>query len=236
VSDKILDNKKQKLNIWLTAWIVAAVFILTNLPTPLYPYWQDLIHFNESGTTVIFAAYIIGLIITLSIAGQLSVIFGHKSMLIFAIIMALMACILFGFAQTIFLLILARILTSISSGIALSVGMAAVMLQGRQNYNLLASLAASVAMIIGADSGPLLSGLTMEIVENPVLPIFALEFILLCSTFPVILKLTTNSKEQTKEGWKLKLPSIPKKICFRLIFWDCNLCTRHHFYFFYVIS
>ncbi|WP_340555731.1 hypothetical protein [Tetragenococcus halophilus] len=59
VLDKVLDSRKQKLNIWLTAWIVAAVFILTNLPTPLYPYWQDLIHFHESGTTVIFAASLV---------------------------------------------------------------------------------------------------------------------------------------------------------------------------------
>ncbi len=211
MSNTYLNNRKQKINIWLTAWIVTAVFILSNLPTPLYPYWQNLIQFQESDITIIFAAYIIGLILTLLIAGQLSVVWGHKPLLIFAIIMALIACLLFGFTQSIPLLILSRFISGISIGIIVSVGMSAVMLQGGKNYNRLASLAASVAMVIGAGSGPLLSGFMLEILREPVLPIFALEFLILCTTFPIILKLPSKNKDQVKEKEKLKLPAIPKK-------------------------
>lgn len=205
------NERKQKTNIWLTAWIVTAVFTLSNLPTPLYPYWQHLIQFQESDITLIFAAYIIGLILTLLIAGQLSVIWGHKPLLLFAIVMALAACLLFGFARSIPVLILSRFISGISIGIIVSVGMSAVMLQGGKNNNRLASLAASVAMVIGAGSGPLLSGFLLELLAEPVLPIFALEFLILCTTFPIILKLPSKRRDSIKSKWTVQLPSIPKK-------------------------
>jgi MFS family permease len=184
--------------------------MLSNLPTPLYTYWQQSIGFGESKITIIFVSYIVGLILALLIAGQLSVVYGHKPMLIIAIITALSACLLFGVASSVFILIISRFLSGLAIGIIVSVGMSAVMLQGIGKLNRLASLAASTAMVIGAGSGPLLSGLLVEVLFQPVVPIFLLEFLILCTTIPIILNLPTKENQGVKEKWSLRLPTISK--------------------------
>ena len=67
---------------WSAAWIVVAVFMLSNSPTPLYAYWQQKIGFASGTLTFIFAAYIMGLITTLLFAGQLADRYGHKRLLL----------------------------------------------------------------------------------------------------------------------------------------------------------
>lgn len=67
---------------WTTAWIVTAVFILSNSATPLYVRWQTEIGFSSAVLTAIFGAYIVGLLPTLLVAGQLSDRYGRRPVLL----------------------------------------------------------------------------------------------------------------------------------------------------------
>ena len=69
------------VSMWTVAWMVTAVFMLSNSPTPLYVYWQEQMGFSPGLLTLIFALYIAGLLGTLLVAGQLSDHYGRKPVL-----------------------------------------------------------------------------------------------------------------------------------------------------------
>ena len=139
---------------WAAAWMVTAVFMLSNSPTPLYVHWQQQLGFSAGTLTVIFAAYIAGLLVTLLVAGQLSDRLGRKPILIPGLLAAIVACVLFATASSIVMLGIARLLTGIAVGVIVSAGMAAVVDTGGSERKRRATLAASVAMVFGAGLGP----------------------------------------------------------------------------------
>ncbi|WFN13497.1 MFS transporter [Burkholderia contaminans] len=149
------------------AWMVTAVFMLSNSPTPLYVTWQRALGFSSGTLTVIFALYIAGLLGTLLVAGQLSDRYGRKPILLPGLAAALIACALFATASSVAMLAAARLLTGIAVGVIVSAGMAAVIdLAGSERRK--AALLASVAMVFGAGLGPLLAGTAAQTAAHPV--------------------------------------------------------------------
>lgn len=197
--------------IWTTAWMVTAVFILSNSATPLYVHWQREIGFSNGTLTLVFAAYIVGLLVTLLIAGQLSDRFGRKPVLFPGLTAAVLACLLFATASSVTALLIARFLSGIAVGVIVSAGMASVVDVGGPNRRQLASLAASVAMVLGAGLGPLLAGALAVTLARPVVPIFVVELAVLATAFLVagtLPKRHIHSNQQN--NWRLHLPSVPK--------------------------
>src|SRR5680860_708176 len=75
----------------LAASLVTAVFALSNSPTPLYVRWQAQLRFSDGTLTLVFAAYIAGLLLTLLVAGQLADRIGRKPVLIPGLVLAMVA-------------------------------------------------------------------------------------------------------------------------------------------------
>jgi MFS family permease len=196
--------------IWTTAWLVTAVFILSNSATPLYVRWQREMGFSNGTLTLIFAAYIAGLLATLLVAGQLSDRYGRKPVLFPGLAAAVLACILFGTASTVASLLLARLLSGIAVGVIVSAGMASVVDVGGPTRRKTAALAASVAMVLGAGLGPLLSGILSESLAQPVVPLFGTQLLILASAFAVAGSLPRIRFPARQSEWRLRLPSVPK--------------------------
>ncbi|MBV8660016.1 MAG: MFS transporter [Burkholderiales bacterium] len=187
---------------------MTAVFILSNSPTPLYVTWQHALAFSSGTLTVIFALYIAGLLGTLLIAGQLSDLYGRKPVLLPGIFAALVACILFGTASSIVALALARLLTGVAVGVIVSAGMASVGDVGGVERRRHAALLASVAMVLGAGLGPLLSGCLAQTLAHPIVPVFVIEFFVLLSALVVTWALPLKSAEKGSAR-RLHLPTVP---------------------------
>ncbi|MBB3126738.1 hypothetical protein FHS19_001392 [Paenibacillus rhizosphaerae] len=203
------ESRISTSRIWTTAWIVTAVFMLSNSATPLYVQWQTAMGFTNGTLTVIFAAYIIGLLGTLLAAGQLSDRFGRKAVLFPGLLAAVAACALFASADSVGMLLAARLLTGIAVGVIVSAGMAAVVDSGGHSKKQLASLAASMAMVLGAGLGPLLAGMMAQFLTHPVMPVFLVQFIILATAFVVAARLPSR-RHPAHEEWKLRFPSVPE--------------------------
>jgi MFS family permease len=195
---------------WAAAWLVTAVFMLSNSPTPLYVYWQQSIGFSTGTLTVIFALYIAGLLGTLLVAGQLSDRYGRRPVLLPGLLAAIGACVLFAGAQSVAALGAARLLSGVAVGVMVSAGMAAVGDLAGSERRRQAALLASVAMVMGAGLGPLLAGGLAQTLAQPGVPVFGTELAVLGSALLIVLVLPLRRPMPTgRQPFRLRLPSVP---------------------------
>jgi MFS family permease len=167
--------------VWLAAWPVTAVFVLSNVATPLYALWQRDIGFSKGTLTVVFAFYIVGLLGSLLVSGVAADRLGRKRVLLPALGLALAACAIFATAQSVAALFAARLFTGIAVGAVVSAGMAAVSDVAGTARARLGALLASCAMVFGAGLGPLLAGVLSETLPAPTVTVFAVEAALLAT-------------------------------------------------------
>lgn len=193
--------------VWLAAWPVLAVFVLSNAPTPLYVVWQHQLGFSSGVLTAVFACYIAGLLGALLVAGVVSDRIGRKPVLLPAVMLAMLACALFAAANSVAVLAIARLLTGIAVGAAVSAGMAAVTDIGGPHRKRLAALAASSAMVLGAGFGPLLAGVLSQTVPGPTVAIFVVEIALLASAFVVVARLGLPKGAGGRGPW-IRIPAV----------------------------
>lgn len=191
-----------------TAWIVTAIFILSNAATPLYLHWQHTLGFGAGILTTIFACYIAGLLLTLTVAGQLSDYYGRKALLVPCVGFAIIAAVLFDQAQSVGMLMLARFLTGISVGLVVSGGMANVVDHAEPHRKHFASLMASMAMVAGAGMGPMLAGTAAHYLAAPEHVVFRIEVgLLLLALLAVV---SQPNHRQSYGEFRLQLPSVPR--------------------------
>jgi MFS family permease len=80
-------------------WVIALVFVtgmaFSTVPTPLYPLYQARDGFSTFTVTVVFAVYVIGVLTSLLLAGQVSDLVGRKKVLTVALALELVAAALF---------------------------------------------------------------------------------------------------------------------------------------------
>ncbi|MFD5327191.1 MFS transporter [Streptomyces sp. NPDC127092] len=163
--------------------------MLSNIPTPLLGLWQHRIGYSTGMTTVVFAAYIGGLLLALPFTGVLADRYGARRVLIPALAAGLVACALFMTAGDVLTLLVARLLTGVAVGAALSAGTAAVVHVGGPGRRTQASLAASVAIGTGLAAGPLVGGAVSQYVGAPTVTAFVVEGLLLLSAAAVVHRL-----------------------------------------------
>ncbi|MDG9712233.1 MFS transporter [Streptomyces sp. DH10] len=196
--------------VWLAAWPVTAVFVLSNAATPLYVLWQRDIGFSRGTLTVVFAFYIVGLLGSLLVSGVVSDRLGRKPVLLPALVLALAACAIFATATTVTALLIARLFTGIAVGAVVSAGMAAVTDVAGPERRRLAALLASCAMVFGAGLGPLLAGVLSETLQAPTVTVFAVEAVLLVTAVLAVLRMPVRRPVAPGKGAWARVPGVPR--------------------------
>jgi len=160
--------------------VFLAITLLTFLaassaPTPLYHLYQEGLHFSAGMLTLIFGVYALSLLVALLTVGSLSDHLGRKPVIFTALILNMLAMLLFINEGSVAWLIAARTLQGFATGMATAVLGAALLDTDRQQ----GPLVNSVAPLLGMACGAMGSSLLVEFAPLPPQLIYCTLFVLM---------------------------------------------------------
>jgi MFS family permease len=103
---------------WVVAVVYAGLLFAASAPSPLYVVYQARWHFSAITLTVVFAMYVAALLITLLFAGAVSDHVGRRPTVVLAGGVQVAAMIVFATASDVGMLIAARVLQGVATGLA----------------------------------------------------------------------------------------------------------------------
>lgn len=157
--------------ITLYGFVCAMLFAATSsAPTPLYPLYRALYHLSPVTITLIFASYAFALLAALLCFGRLSDFVGRRAMMLAALLCNALALTLFMLAQGADMLIVARMVQGLATGIALPTFGAAILDGDKARGPLLNAVAPFLGLMIGTLAGAIL----IAFVPLPTVAIYAL--------------------------------------------------------------
>lgn len=141
--------------------VFLAVTLLTFLaassaPTPLYHLYQEGLHFSAGMLTLIFGVYALSLLAALLTVGSLSDHLGRRPVIFTALLLNMLAMVLFINESSVAWLIAARTVQGFATGMATAVLGAALLDTDRQQGPLVNSVAPLLGMACGAMGSSLL--------------------------------------------------------------------------------
>lgn len=162
----------------LLAYAFAAIMSGTALPTPLYALYGQQMHFSVLTTTVIYATYAVGVLFTLIVFGRWSDAIGRRPVLLAGAAAAVASGVVFLFADSVAVLLVARVLSGLSAGLFAGTATAAVIEAAPPHWRTRAASVATVANIGALGIGPLMSGLLVENAPAPLHLSFVVHIVL----------------------------------------------------------
>jgi MFS family permease len=141
-------------------------------PSPFYPVLQREIGFSPATLTGIFAVYAVALLLTLLVTGSLSDHLGRRPVLSVAFALLALSMLVFWHADSVALLLLARIVQGVASGLLLSSLTAAVVdLEPRDRPGIAATFN-SVVPLAGLALGAVVGGAVIDRADSPMADVF----------------------------------------------------------------
>ncbi|WP_434985189.1 MFS transporter [Pseudomonas protegens] len=128
----------------------------SSVPTPLYHLYQENLHFSPAVLTLIFGVYAMSLLAALLTVGSLSDHLGRRPVIFVALLLNIVAMLLFINESGVQWLIAARVMQGFATGMATSVLGAALLDTDRQQGPLVNSVAPLLGMACGAMGASLL--------------------------------------------------------------------------------
>ncbi|MFJ9074781.1 MFS transporter [Streptomyces sp. NPDC102278] len=175
---------------YLSAAVVFAIGMAgTTLPTPLYGLYRQELGFSELMVTLVFAAYAVGVIVTLLVAGNYSDTAGRRPVLLYALGLSALSAVCFLLEGGLPLLFAGRVLSGFSAGLLSGVGTVTVLELASPEHKRRAGLAATAANMGGLGCGPLLAGVLAEYAPLPLVLPFLAHLVLLSFACAIVLLL-----------------------------------------------
>jgi MFS family permease len=163
---------------WTAASTVAVLLAASSAASPLYAVYQQAFGFSTTTLTVIFAAYVLALLVSLLTVGRLSDHVGRRPVLAAALLVEAVAMIAFLAADGVGWLFLARSVQGLATGAAAGVLAAYLLDLQPANRSRLGSLANSVAPMVGLAAGAVGSGLLVQYGPAPTKLVFVVLLVL----------------------------------------------------------
>ena len=137
-------------SLWFLAITLLSFLAASTAPTPLYHLYQEHLRFSAATLTLIFGVYALSLLAALLTVGSLSDYLGRKPVIFTAVLLNMLAMLLFINADSVAWLIGARVLQGFATGMATAVLSAALLDTDRQQGPMVNSVAPLLGMALGA--------------------------------------------------------------------------------------
>ncbi|BFT64813.1 MFS transporter [Pseudomonas moorei] len=157
------NTHSNRASLWFLAITLLSFLAASTAPTPLYHLYQEQLRFSAAILTLIFAVYALSLLVALLTVGSLSDHLGRKPVIFTAVLLNIVAMLLFIQADSVAWLISARVLQGFATGMATAVLSATLLDTDRQQ----GALINSVAPLIGMALGGMGCGLLAEFAPAP---------------------------------------------------------------------
>jgi predicted MFS family arabinose efflux permease len=201
-------STRRRLAFPLLAFAFAAVMLGTTLPTPMYALYADQMHFAVLTTTIVFAAYAVGVLGALLVFGRWSDAIGRRPVLLGGIVFALASAVVFIAADSVALLLVGRLLSGLSAGVFTGTATAAVVEALPAAERERAATVATIANVGGLGSGPVLAGLLVQYVPHPLVVPFVVHIVLMGLAVVAVLIAPETSDRAGRIGFqRLSIPA-----------------------------
>ncbi|MBA8989623.1 hypothetical protein FHW23_000855 [Curtobacterium pusillum] len=185
-------RRRHGFGFWAVAFAFLSVMAFATVPAPLYVIYQARDGFPTFTTTVVFAAYGVGVVGSLYLAGHLSDVHGRRPLILVSVALELVAAVLFLVWNDVSGLIVARLVTGLGVGL-LTATATAHLGELRVRATGTASSAAGAGVVAGAVNlgglslGALVGGALAEFVGQPLMVPYVVFVVALVVAFVVVL-------------------------------------------------
>lgn len=175
--------QRTELRLWnkdftLASFAFLVVMLGTTVPTSLYPLYQQQFALSEMMITVIYGVYAAGTIAALIFAGSWSDQVGRRIIMFAALAFSAASGLIFLFDVNLPSLLLGRVLSGISAGLATGTATVMVIELAPAKRRGIATLVATAVNMGGLGLGPLLSGILAEYAPWPMHLVFIVDVVL----------------------------------------------------------
>lgn len=185
-------RRRHGIGFWAVAFAFLAVMAFATVPAPLYVIYQARVGFPTFTTTVVFAAYGVGVVASLFLAGHLSDVHGRRPLVLVSVALELVAAVLFLLWDDVTGLVVARLVTGLGVGLLTAtatahLGELRVRATGSDASAKGASVAAGAVNLGGLSLGALVGGALAEFVGQPLVVPYVVFVVALVVAFVVVL-------------------------------------------------
>lgn len=199
---------------WIVGFAFAVAMAFSTVPAPLYVLYQARDHFGALLVTVVFAAYAVGVIASLFLAGHVSDWLGRRRIAAVALITNMLSGLIFLTWPSVPGLIVGRVICGISIGMLTATATAylselhAAARPGHPQAR--AEITATAANLGGLGLGALLAGLLAQYAWAPLrLPYLVTEALMLAAVLGLALTPETVERPRPRPRYRPQRMSVP---------------------------
>ncbi|MCW2782616.1 MAG: csbC [Marmoricola sp.] len=204
---QLVNRARYGRGFWMIALAFLTAMAFSTVPAPLYPLYQARSGFSTFMITVVFAAYAVGVVSSLVLAGHVSDWVGRKKILVPALCLELVSAAIFLTAPSLPLLIVARLVSGLGVGM-LTATATAHLHELHTRHRPEASgqrfeAVSTAANIGGIGTGALVSGVLAQYVTGPLrTPYLIFAVLLLVSIVGVMLTPETVEEKPVRPSYR----------------------------------
>ncbi len=196
----------------LSAAIIGTALFASATPSPLYETYARLWGFSSLTLTLIYAAYAIGVLAALLIAGRASDIAGRRPLLAIALAALLAATVLFMLADSVVWLFAARTVQGLATGLVLGTASAGLLDFHPKQDPQGAGLTNGVVSAAGLGLGALVSSAAVQLLPAPrVLP-YVVVFLLFAVAFVGVVFMPEPVVSRSRLRLTPQRPHVPRSV------------------------
>nr|WP_018179351.1 MFS transporter [Jongsikchunia kroppenstedtii] len=209
------SRRHHHFGFWAAAWVFLTVLAFSTVPSPLYVLYAERDHFSSLMITMIYAAYAVGVIVSLFFASHLSDVHGRRVHLLGAVTLALVSAAMFIAWPALPGLFVARVLCGMSVGLTVSTATAYLteLHHAHRPEEVTArrpQLTATIANLGGLGVGALVAGLLAEYEPHPlVLPYVVLLIALVVGAVALLAAPETRQRRRPLPTYRPQRVSLP---------------------------